>query len=301
MPPTVPISYADFKALQASTDAIIHAWQNQFSGYELLICVDGVVRTHTLQNGSADYTDFTVTSGLLQKANRDLALRRIPHKNWVVFETETATFGPAAQAHHWKTIQAYVLPTSRYLAPLSFRFNSSDAGYRGRAAERTLLGTWTAPNTFAAGSAGSANEWWTEIWIEVTTATAGGGASQSLTVSYTNQNGVAKTAPAVAISRGAAIDNTYRLIFDTGDYAARAITGVSDTSAQTSGQLKVYGYKGLGVVTVDLADGGDTIGVPHVALMPGRELVFQFSAPVTNGNGDIGFALQVENLGEVVT
>lgn len=97
----------------------------------------------------------------------------------------------------------------------------------------------------------------TEIWFECTTGFVG---NLTLTVTYTNQAGVAgRSSGAVAMGFAPTVNRLFQLPLQAGDCGVQKIESVV-VAASTSGNFNILVLRRLKDMRVNLVNGGDTLG-----------------------------------------
>lgn len=122
------------------------------------------------------------------------------------------------------------------------------------------MGTFVAGTGFTDGAAmptvtegNTSRQIHSALLLEVVTAGAG---ALSLTIDYTDQDGVASTTPAQALTAAASAFSCGFFPLATGDYGARDVTNITRTSGTGTGTFKVWGVIPMGYFNTSSAQSG---------------------------------------------
>lgn len=199
---------------------------------------------------------------------------------------------PPSTAFEWMHPAIYPIPGSAgQLAVVKECLLHSDSTKDNavRICEHVALASWNKTTGFAqitpaAGTARDANEWFMDVEVETTEQFS---ATATVTVTYTNQDGVAnRTAQAITIPSGAGNYHTFQVVVQSGDLGIRSVEGISVTGGSfTTGVFKVVGHKTI-KSNISLNQGAssgitkDGLGQPDIGLVcgdPNRAMAVEYA------------------------
>ena len=145
----------------------------------------------------------------------------------------------AVVASTFKRVATYVIPAGYYGYLIKFASYQAESAASRLVAE-TPMGTHVeSTNAFTAGSAYVPPQWASVVEAEVTTP-YGAGSNCTITVTYTNETGVAGRTATFTIPKSSVVGTRFVVPPQAGDLGFRAITGVSGTPTQ-AGAIKLLG------------------------------------------------------------
>jgi hypothetical protein len=115
----------------------------------------------------------------------------------------------------------------------------------------------TTPSWPARDRDGSVNGVGVLVGIEVSTATTNGSAVTNTTLNYTNSAGVSGRTATMASFPATAVAGTFvPFLLQAGDVGVRSIQGVTLGTSYGGGAIHLVAYRVLGIVSVNVANGG---------------------------------------------
>lgn len=160
----------------------------------------------------------------------------------------------AINVGEWQEVLNYTVPATYDLNCISFDAASSAANEKSRAVLKTSLGSYvTTTNTFTDGSAIAAPKYAPKMFVYVTTA-IGSGANDAVSITYTNNLGVAGRTGTVTIPKNALVGTRMQVTLQAGDFGVRDVTAVTHTATSQAGAFNIEGTDGLFYLIVTSAN-----------------------------------------------
>jgi hypothetical protein len=132
-------------------------------------------------------------------------------------------------ANAYKRVSTYTIPTGHTGYLIKFVSYQGEVAVSRVVAEQNLGAHVNSTNVFTAGTPYTSPQWAAIVQAEVKTAYASGAGNVVLTVTYTNELGVASRTGTITIPRGSVIGARFDLVLQGSDLGVRSIQNISGT------------------------------------------------------------------------
>ena len=182
----------------------------------------------------------------------------------------------AVNANEWHEIAAYTVPAGYRFTVLAFRCHSETAGEDSRIFVEKTGGTFVcSTNTFTDGSAFTAPQFGSGLYVKVTTQ-IGSGSDDVITITYTNELGTTGRTCTVTLTKSSLVGTSVEGVLQTGDLGVRDITNVTHSATGQAGAFKVdiyYNIFNLLMTSANIMYQAVSIAGNPVTVESGTELV----------------------------
>ena len=144
------------------------------------------------------------------------------------------------KATTWETLIAYTIPSNSWLSFIScLAVNNSTACQSRVIAHKCLASYNVATNAYASLFTATAPKFYSRLEVDVLTTSTGG--AWTMTVTYTNQNGVTGRTATLAVTNTHAATQHYPLTLQAGDYGVQDVTNITRSTTGRTGTFNLCG------------------------------------------------------------
>lgn len=202
---------------------------------------NGASESYYIGDQNADYNVIIGATGNQMAVNDDGALSVVviggTNKTPVQIKFEADT--PAVNSNEWQDLVEYTVPNGYDYYIVKFEGYSEVAGESIRAIVKTIAGSYDSPtNTFTDDDNFITPKFASEMYLYVTSQI--GNANDTVTITYTNQDGTTGRTATVGIPKGSLIGTALNIVLQTGDYGIMDITNITHTATGQAGAFTVY-------------------------------------------------------------
>lgn len=147
----------------------------------------------------------------------------------------------AVAANRWKEVLAYTVPANYNGYVLKFASYQAEAASSRLAAEIVMGNLSIVTNTWTPGSNYVAPQFSANPYAVVTTMLSSGSGDVIVTVTYTNQYGVAARTGTFTIPKGSNVGYAAEFVYQAGDIGVRSIQAVSVAPTLAAGHIEIHG------------------------------------------------------------
>jgi len=151
----------------------------------------------------------------------------------------------AIVANQWKRAVTYTVPAGYNGYLIRFTSFQAEAAYSRVAAVVAMGSLNIVTNVFSGGSSYASPQWTSAPQVEVTQA-IGAAANVTVTVTYTNELGVAGRTGTVVVPKSSIVGTRLDLTLQAGDLGIQSIQGASTSPTSSSGAVAFLGFIQLG-------------------------------------------------------
>jgi hypothetical protein len=148
----------------------------------------------------------------------------------------------AVNVNEWQDLITYTVPAGYNLDITSFSCSSATANEAARASDRRAVGTYNCvTNTFTDGLSYILPEFGSRLYLLVTTA-IGAALNDTITVTYTNNLGVAGRTATVTIPKSSLVGTRIEIVLQGDDFGFVDITNVTHSATGQAGAFTLASY-----------------------------------------------------------
>lgn len=193
----------------------------------------------------------------------------------------------AVNTGEWQEVLSYTIPTGYDFSCIYFDAVSFSADESARAVYKLNLGSYAcSTNTFTDGSSWDLPKFAARMYVYVTTQ-IGTSSNDTITITYTNQTGIAGRTGTVTIPKSSLVGTRVEVALQTDDFGVTDVTNVTHSAIGQAGTFNIEGTLRIFRLTLALADvqyDSQTIPLGSIVIPQGDTIYLQYLSKGSVGN-----------------